>query len=262
MTKFFSQKAKKSLGQNFLKSEKALREIVSASKIQKGDFVLEIGPGRGALTKKLLEAGANVLAIEKDETLADELNIFLEEYSKKGQLEILKEDALNFSPCNFKQLKNYKLVANIPYYITGALTEKFLTEKNHPTSITFLVQKEVAERIVTKDGKESILSISVKVFGEPKYISTVPAGAFVPAPKVDSAIIHIADISNKIFEENKITEKRFFEVVKAGFAHKRKQLGSNLNNLVDKETFDKCEISTKERAENLKVVDWICLSKN
>jgi len=261
MKNFFSQKAKKSLGQNFLKSEKALREIVDCSKINTGDIVLEIGPGRGALTKKLLEAGANVLAIEKDETLADELNIFLKNYSEKGQLEIIKADALEFSPSNFSKLKNYKLVANIPYYITGALMEKFLTENNQPSSITFLVQKEVAERIVTRDGKESILSISVKVFGKPKYISTVPAGAFVPAPKVDSAIIHISDISNEIFSKNGITEKRFFEVVKAGFAHKRKQLGSNLNSVVDKTKFEDCGISPKERAENLKVEDWICLSK-
>jgi 16S rRNA (adenine1518-N6/adenine1519-N6)-dimethyltransferase len=262
MNNFFSQKAKKSLGQNFLKSEKALKQIVEASQIKKGDLVLEIGPGRGALTKKLLEAGANVLAIEKDETLADELNIFLSEYSNNNQLKIIKADVLEFYPSDFSELKNYKLVANIPYYITGALTEKFLTEKNHPTSITFLVQKEVAERIIARDKKESILSISVKVFGKPKYISTVPAGAFVPAPKVDSAVIHISEISNKIFEQNKITEERFFEVVKAGFAHKRKQLGSNLNGFVDKTKFEECGISTKERAENLKVSDWICLSKD
>lgn len=262
MKNFFSQKAKKSLGQNFLKSEKALREIIESSKIERGDFVLEIGPGRGALTKKLLEAGANVLAVEKDETLADELNIFLKDYFDNGQLEIIKADALDFSPSDFSKLKDYKLVANIPYYITGALMEKFLTEKNQPKSITFLVQKEVAERIVSRDGKESILSISVKVFGKPKYISTVPAGAFVPAPKVDSAIIYIGEISNAVFEKNNTTEKRFFEVVKAGFAHKRKQLGSNLNNVVEKNKFDECKISPKERAENLTVENWICLSKD
>lgn len=262
MNNMFSQKAKKSLGQNFLKSEKALRQMVEASEIKPGDVVLEIGPGRGALTQKLLEAGANVLAIEKDETLADELKIFLDQYSKTGQLEIIKEDALEFSATESEKLKDYKIVANIPYYITGALIEKFLTEKNSPKSITFLVQKEVGERIMSRDKKESILSISIKVFGKPKYISTVPKGAFVPAPKVDSAIIHIADVSNKIFAENKITEQRFFEVVKAGFAHKRKQLGSNLEGIVSKQKFEQCGIDTKIRSEKLKVEDWICLAQD
>jgi 16S rRNA (adenine1518-N6/adenine1519-N6)-dimethyltransferase len=261
MEKHFSQKAKKSLGQNFLKSEKALNKIIEASKIEKGDIVLEIGPGRGALTKKLLEAGASVIAVEKDETLADELKNYLTDYVQSNQLEIIKKDVLDFFVSDYKKIKNYKLVANIPYYITGALIEKFLTEKNQPTSITFLVQKEVAERIVSKDNKESILSISVKVFGVPKYISTVPKGAFIPAPKIDSAIINISNISNSIFKENKITEKRFFEVVKSGFAHKRKQLGSNLKNVIDEKRFSACEIDPKNRAENLTVENWICLSK-
>jgi 16S rRNA (adenine1518-N6/adenine1519-N6)-dimethyltransferase len=262
MKEFFSQRAKKSLGQNFLKSEKALRQIVEASEIKESDVVLEIGPGRGALTKKLLEAGAYVLAVEKDETLAEELKIFLEEYSNSGKLEIIKKDALEFSAGDYKKLKNYKLVANIPYYITGALIEQFLTEKNPPQSITFLVQKEVAERIIAKDKKESILSISVKVFGRPKYIATVPKGAFAPSPSVDSAIIHIADVSNEIFAQNKITEQRFFEVVKAGFAHKRKQLGSNLSSAINEKKFEECGIDKKARAENLKVENWVCLAKN
>lgn len=262
MKNFFSQKAKKSLGQNFLKSEKALREIVEAAEIKEGDYVLEIGPGRGALTKKLLEAGAFVMAIEKDEMLVEELKVFFADYITAKKLELISADALEFSTENFDSNFPYKLVANIPYYITGALIEKYLTEKNPPSSATLLVQKEVAERIVTRDGKESILSISVKVFGNPKYISTVPAGAFVPAPKVDSAIIHISNISNKIFEENHITEKRFFEVVKSGFAHKRKQLGSNLKEIVEKEVFEKCKVDPKSRAEELSVKSWICLSKN
>ncbi len=262
MQDFFSQKAKKSLGQNFLKSEKALNQMITASEIKTGDFVLEIGPGRGALTKKLLSAGANVIAIEKDETLADELKFSLKDFVKNKQLEIIKADALTFIPGTQDKLKSgYKIVANIPYYITGALIEKFLTEKKQPSSVTFLVQKEVAERIVTKDGKESILSISIKVFGNPKYIATVPKGAFAPAPKVDSAIVHIANVSNDIFEKNKITEERFFEVVKKGFAHKRKQLGRNLDDVVEKNKFEECGIDLKTRAEELKAEDWVCLSR-
>lgn len=263
MSENFSQRAKKSLGQNFLKSEKALNQMIMASGLGAGEIVLEIGPGRGALTKKLLETGARVIAIEKDEVLAGELEIVLQDFCESGQLEIIRADALEFNPSENKNLKkDYKIVANIPYYITGALIEKFLTQENPPQSITFLVQKEVAERIISRDKKESILSISIKVFGKPKYIATVPKGAFVPAPKVDSAIIHIADISNAIFKENKITEQRFFEVVKTGFAHKRKQLGGNLEGIVEKTKFAECEIDPKTRSEELKVEDWVCLARN
>ena len=263
MTSNFSQRAKKSLGQNFLKSEKALNQMVTASELNEKDVVLEIGPGRGALTKKILATGAKVVAVEKDEVLAGELGAVLQNFCDSGQLEILTVDALQFEPSDHTSLKkDYKIVANIPYYITGALIEKFLTEKNPPRSVTFLVQKEVAERIISRDKKESILSISIKVFGKPKYIATVPKGAFVPAPKVDSAIIHIADVSNKIFAENKITEQRFFEVVKKGFAHKRKQLGKNLEIVIEKAKFQECKIDPKTRAEELKVEDWICLSRN
>lgn len=259
--KNFSGYAKKSLGQNFLKSEKALRQIVEAADLKKGDVVLEIGPGRGALTRKILQSEARVIAIEKDEVLAEELKIVLENFIKTKQLEIISADALDFDPSINKNLQKFKLVANIPYYITGALIEKYLTLKNPPESATLLVQKEVAERIVARDKKESILSISVKIFGEPKLISKVPAGAFVPAPKVDSAIIHISNISNKVFNKD-LTEKRFFEVVKAGFAHKRKQIGKNLENIVSLEKFNSCKIDPKRRAETLTKEEWICLAKN
>lgn len=257
MSKIF---AKKSLGQNFLKSEKALNQIIEASNLKSEDIVLEIGPGRGALTKKLLESGAKIIAIEKDESLEEELKQIFE---KNKNLEIISGDALEFETQNHPELKkDFKLIANIPYYITGAIIEKYLSAEKPPISATLLVQKEVAERIVARDKKESILSIAVKIFGEPKIIAKVPAGAFVPAPKVDSAIIHIANISNEVFEKNKITEKRFFEVVHAGFAHKRKQLGKNLENLVSKEKFNICNIKTTQRAEELSVSDWICLSKD
>lgn len=261
----FKNKAKKSLGQNFLKSEKALRQIIEASQLTKDDIVLEIGPGRGALTRKILESEARVIAVEKDEVLAEELRAVLKSFCDTKQLEIITGDALIFEPSTHKNLKKkYKLIANIPYYITGALIEKYLTEKNPPELATLLVQKEVAERIVSRDKKESILSIAVKVFGDPKYIATVPSGAFNPAPNVDSAIINISNISNKIFNDkkSKLTEKRFFEVVKAGFAHKRKQLGRNLENIVSSEKFTKCNIDTQRRAETLNKNDWICLAEN
>jgi 16S rRNA (adenine1518-N6/adenine1519-N6)-dimethyltransferase len=123
-----------------------------------------------------------------------------------------------------------------------------------------LVQKEVAERIVARDGKESILSVAVKAYGTPVYVETVKRGSFTPAPNVDSAILHIGAISTKAFTEAGIAEKRFFDVVKAGFAHKRKHLGSNLKGMVGADTFVACGIAPERRAETLSVSDWVCLA--
>lgn len=259
--------AKKSLGQNFLKSGAILSEIVKAGEVSKSDFIIEIGPGKGALTKKILEAGATVLAIEKDSRLINFLNEKFETEIKNGKLKILEDDILEFDlekdlPQNF-QNKKYKLIANIPYYITGQIIEKFCSSNNNPSDAVLMIQKEVCDRIVARDGKESILSISVKVYCEPKYIKKVPAKFFSPAPKVDSAIIKLGNISKKVFKENSILEKDFFEIVKIGFSHKRKILISNLKdwgnrkNINLEEKFDNCNIDKKIRAENLKVDNWI-----
>ena len=165
--------------------------------------------------------------------------------------------------CPDLELQNYKLVTNIPYYITGQIIRKFLETENQPSSMTLLVQKEVADRIVAKDGKESLLSISVKAYGSPKYIQTVRRGSFDPAPKVDSAIIHIADISRKNFQ--KISEENFFRLIHAGFAHKRKQLLPNLASLYPKDaltnTFEGLKIPLQFRAENLHLTKWLELCK-
>ena len=176
-----------------------------------------------------------------------------------------------FVETNFRnlKLKKFKLVANIPYYITGQVIRKFLEAQNQPESMTLLLQKEVAERIVAKNGKESLLSLSVKVYGEPKYIQTVKRGSFQPAPNVDSAILHIADISRKNFERDDVDivgdfEKNFFKLIHLGFAHKRKQLLSNLSALYEKENvlkaFQKCEIDLKVRAEDVPLQKWLKLS--
>jgi len=272
--------AKKSLGQNFLKSGAILGEIVKAGQVSESDFVIEIGPGKGSLTKKLLEAGASILAIEKDSRLIEFLNEKFKEYISAGKLQILEGDILEFDlekdlPENF-QNKKYKLIANIPYYITGLIIEKFLSSNNSPTDAVLMVQKEVCDRIVARDGKESILSMSVKAYCEPKYIKKVPAKFFSPAPKVDSAIIKFGNISKDIFEMNGISEKDFFEVVKAGFAHKRKVLISNLKEWQKKkkvgngknskeinfeEKFIQNGINLKIRAENLVKEDWVGLIK-
>lgn len=259
----YGMRPKKQLGQNFLTRDHYAKVMVEAADINEKDVVLEIGPGKGILTGVLLLQAKKVIAIEKDR----ELISFLQEKFKKeigtGKLEIINEDILKFIPLRFTlHASRYTLVANIPYYITGEILRHFLTAKNQPKSLTLMVQKEVAERIVAKDGKESLLSISVKVYGEPKIIAKVGAGNFYPKPKVDSAIIHIENISREFFKN--ISEERFFEIVRTGFSHKRKMLAGNLVAFGKKQVakaFQKAKLSPKIRAENVSLEQWGELTK-
>ncbi|MFA6269673.1 MAG: 16S rRNA (adenine(1518)-N(6)/adenine(1519)-N(6))-dimethyltransferase RsmA [Candidatus Paceibacterota bacterium] len=273
--------AKKSLGQNFLKDKGILKKIADFAQIEKTDVVVEVGPGEGTLTELLLERALKVIAIEKDERMV----AFLQEKFKKeieeNKLKIFNEDVLElpdeffsifFEEKSAQREKNssgsiaYKLVGNIPYYITGALFKKALEAENPPQSITFVVQKEVAERVMARDGKESILSVSIKAYGTPEFGGVIKAGSFNPKPKVDSAILAIRNISKDRFIS--LSEKKFFEILKTGFAHKRKLLIKNLTEISNldisdlKISFEKCGISEKARAEDLKTQDWICLTKN
>lgn len=250
-------KAKKSLGQNFLKSEPALNTIVETGEITEDDVVLEIGPGMGALTEKILETGAKVIAVEKD---IDLIPVLKEKFSRFGdRFELIEGDVMEFDS---KSLREYKLVANIPYYLTGGIIRKFLSDDNQPELAVLLVQKEVAKRII--DEKGSLLSISVKAYCDPKYIKTVPAGSFVPVPKVDSAIIKFSNISKDNFDV-KEHEDLFFEILHAGFAHKRKKLVGNLKEVIEKYDLTKSDlvnILTNEniRAEELSLEEWISLT--
>jgi 16S rRNA (adenine1518-N6/adenine1519-N6)-dimethyltransferase len=294
-----THRAKKSLGQNFLKSESALREIIKAGEITGEDLILEIGPGKGVLTKKLLEKTEQVVAVEKDRSLCELLREKFSKEISEGKLILTEEDILDLeiseifsdsprksstedflcpsspllprvhsrispsiSSKNILRNFNYKIIANIPYNITGAILKKFLTTDNQPERMVLLVQKEVAERIVARDGKENLLSISVKVYGEPKMIMKVPARYFSPAPKVDSAIISIKNISRRNFTKNKIDEEKFWEILRAGFAHKRKKLSSNLKNLKKISKPELNLILGNKRAEDLTLKDWIELCKS
>lgn len=209
---------KKSLGQHFLKNPYYLGLVADAAHITKGDRVLEIGPGEGTLTEILLARGAAVTVIEKDSRLIP----ILKEKFKGKKLTVVEGDALEYKPT----FKNFKVVGNVPYYITGALFKKFLSGPHQPSTLVFLIQKEVGERIA-RSKKESILSLSVKAYGTPLYIKSVPRGVFSPPPKVDSAIVSVTDISRKNFK-NKEHEERFFELVKKAFGGKRKKLGTTL----------------------------------
>ncbi len=243
---------KKSLGQNFLKSKKVIADIVLTGKILHGETVLEAGPGEGVLTEALLKAGAEVIAVEKDHRLIPLLQAKFPTEISSGQLTLIEADILYFDLCSTLHVPRYKVIANIPYYITGAFIRKFLESENQPSDMVVLVQKEVAERAVARDGKESLLSTSIKAYGTPRYVQTVKAGSFSPAPSVDSAILAVENISKKFFAG--FSEEKFFTLLKAGFAHKRKLLSGNME--ISGETLEKLGIGAKARAENLRLSDW------
>lgn len=248
---------KKSLGQHFLHAQSYLTLIADSAKISPGDAVLEIGPGDGALTAELLKRGARVLAIEKDHRLIAGLS----EKFAGLPLTVIEGDALTLDISRVSLKKGYKIVANIPYYITGALLKKFLTAQVQPRSMTLLVQKEVAERIA-RNKKESILSLSVKAYGDPRYIKTVPRGAFAPPPNVDSALLRIENISRERFT-NREEEELFFTLVRAGFGQKRKLLRRNLEHILGtyaQENMKRSSIPEDARAEDVTIEKWIALT--
>ena len=260
--------AKKSLGQNFLTSTAARAHIIEAGTLSASDTVLEIGPGKGFLTEALLATGARVVAIEKDDRMIPYLSEKFAAEISAGKLKIIHGDVLEFSPeTSGLAAGKYKLIANIPYYLTGAIFRKFFEEKNQPERMVLMVQKEVAERIVARDGKESILSVSVKAYGEPHIVSIVKAGSFVPAPNVDSAIIAIENISKKNFAATGVSEEKFFNTVRAAFAGKRKMLAGNLrtNLVVPQEKIEKAfqelGLDPKIRAEDVPVELWIKIAE-
>ena len=240
------------LGQHFLKTAAYARMLVAAAGVGADDTVVEIGPGKGALTKHLLDTGAHVIAIEKDEALVEHLKETFAENITRGTLVVEAADVRDYVP----PAENYVVAANIPYYITGEIIRQFLTAEHQPRTIALLVQKEVAKRIVDK--KESILSLSVKAYGSPRIVTTVNRRHFSPPPSVDSAILLIERISRDFFDT--ITEEQFFNVVRAGFSSKRKMLAGNLGKVFGKEkavsALTECEIPEKARAEEVSIEKW------
>ena len=180
----------KRLGQHFLINKKIVAEIIGAGELSKGNIVLEVGPGRGVLTEALAQKAKKVIAVEKDVGLVEYLK---EKFSKYRNIEIVHDDILKTDTKNYGlKTVDYKLIANIPYYITSKFLRMFLSDKKlRPSLMVLMLQREVAERIVAKDGKESLLSLSVKAYGKPEIIKIVKRGNFFPPPKVDSAIIKI-----------------------------------------------------------------------
>jgi len=242
------------LGQHFLVRPEIAGWVAGAISLTRHDTVLEIGPGHGILTRELLARTGSVVAIEKDYSLVAELRETFVAEICSGQLTLIEQDIRDFDPVQCSLLgTRYSLVANIPYYITGYIIRKFLTTKHQPADIAVLVQKEVAERIVAGDGKESLLSLSVKAYGTPGLVRIVKAGAFSPPPKVDSAILRISGISSAHFT-SPAQEARFFELLHIAFSQKRKQVGGTLGKMMSNHPL------SKKRPEDLTLEQWIDLT--
>lgn len=257
-------RAKKSLGQNFLNSKTVAQEIVRSALLLSSDTVLEIGPGKGFLTAELLKTGARIIAVEKDDRLIPYLQEKFADEIAKGKFTLIHDDITNFEPRTYGLTAGmYKIIANIPYYLTGHIIRIFLETTHTPERMILMVQKEVADRIVARDHKESILSIAVKAYGTPRIVKKVPARYFTPAPNVDSAVLAIEQISNTRFADPK-TKQLFFDIVKTGFAHKRKQLTGNLKELFGDNTaglLGESGIKLHARAEDLTLQEWFTLTE-
>jgi len=246
----FNTKPSKRLGQNFLTDKNILQKIIAASDIKKSDIILEVGPGTGILTAELAKKSNKVIAVEKDKKMVEALTEVLKDFKN---VEVISQDILKFD-IN----KKYKVVANIPYYLTSALIRKFLEADNQPTGMILMIQKEVAQRICQTPPNMSLLSVSVQFYAKPEILFYVSKNSFWPAPKVDSAVIKITPKNDR----NKINPILFFKVVKAGFSSPRKQLAGNLSKglKIKKEEVEKLllqnNINPKQRAETLSVEDW------
>lgn len=249
---------KKSLGQHWLHDEASLEAMISAGEVNSEDVVLEVGPGLGTLTKKLCEKAQKVIAVELDDMLVSELAGRV----KADNLEVVHESILDFDLSRLPE--GYKVIANIPYYLTSNLLRKLLESSNRPSNITLLVQKEVAQRIVAGPGQMSILSVSVQYYGSAELKEEVPTRLFTPPPKVDSQIIQILPYAKPLFPD--VETELFFRIVKAGFSEKRKKLRSSLSGSLhlSKEQVDiwlqEAEISPDARAQEPTLEDWHKLS--
>ena len=258
-----------SLGQNFLINEEIARKIADSANIR-NDNVLEIGPGKGILTKYLAEYAGRVLAVEIDKNLLKSLDS-RHAYRQAGfrgndkeKIDIIEGDVLKINLPRLieeNNFKRYKVVANLPYYITSKIIRLFLETKYPPREMILMVQKEVGERICALDNKESIFSISVKFYAEPEILFEVSRENFEPVPEVDSAVIRIKR-KEKIPD---VDVKKFFPLIKAGFSSKRKMLVNNLSNgfHIPKEKIAeiirKAGLEPGIRAEKLGVEDWMKL---
>lgn len=256
--KAYGANTRKDLGQHFLVDNEALKTIVDTANLTKEDKVVEVGPGMGVLTRELCARAGEVVALEFDKAM---ISIVKTVCIKHNNLKVENVDVLKFDTSG---LGRYKLVANLPYYITSAVLRLFLETSNKPEEMVILVQREVAERICAKPSRMSILAVSVQFYGNPQIVEIVPRKSFFPAPKVDSAILRIKVYRKPLFD---VDPHLFFRIVKAGFGEKRKQLinsisgGLKLNRETTETLLKEAGISIIQRAESLTMLDWYNLYK-
>ncbi len=252
----------KSKGQNFLIEENVVAKIIAGAKLQSDDIVLEVGPGLGVLTEQLLRNAKKVIAIELDKKAIAYLQVRFASEIKNGRLGLVEKDILklNLNELGLKSF-GYKIVANLPYNITSFFLRRFLENDPKPAEMVLMLQKEVAERILSKIGQMNILAFSAQFFSEPSILFKVPRGYFWPEPKVDSAVICLK-LKKKL---PNIDQKELFKLVKIGFSAKRKQLHNNLANGLKikneqiKQIFHDFGWKDDIRAQDLGVEDWINL---
>ncbi len=250
----------KSFGQNLLIDRAVLLRIIEAAAIESSDQVLELGAGTGVLTRELAERARRVVAVELERDMLELLAETTREYTN---VELLARNLLYVDPMELFGQTTYKLVANLPYYITAPTFRHFLESSNPPNVLVVMVQYEVAQRIVAGPGDLSLLGVSVQFYGRPRIIARVPARAFYPAPKVDSAILRV-DVSSHapLAPEER---DRFFRVVQAGFSERRKQLhnaltsGLHYKNEIVRDWLARAAIDPSRRAETLSIEEWLRL---
>lgn len=248
------------LGQHFLNDESVIKDILSAANLNSKDFVLEVGPGKGILTEGLVKHAGMVLAIEKDEELFDFLK---QKFKGSANLNLINQDVRDL---DLEKLpKDYKFVANIPYYLTGQLIRDFLSSRNPPSVSVLMLQKEVAERLTGKKGEGSLLQLASELFSDIEIVTMVPKSKFSPPPKVDSAVVRF---TRKAKLEIKPTEqKTFFRLLKFAFAGKRKKLTNTLGSALNMEkedllnAFREVGIPENARPQELDLALWIKLYK-
>ena len=257
----------KSLGQNWLVNPHILDKIITTAEINKNDIVVEIGPGLGNLSKKLAQRASKVIAVEKDSRLINDLRIL---FKDSDNIDILEADALKFDLQKYlshttyyiPHATSYKIVANIPYYITSNFLRTIFEEWPQPKLIVLTIQKEVAQRIMAKPPHTNLLALSVQYYSEPEIISYVSRNNFRPVPKVDSAIIRLKPYYHEHHGRHSAHGKKLFELMRAGFSEKRKQLAPILSKKLKLEkekvldAFQKSSIAPTARAENLSLEQW------
>ena len=257
----FDIKPHKGLGQNFLISEGVMRRIIDAAELSESDIVIEVGAGLGTLTRHLAQQAGQVIALEIDRRLLPVLHHTLDAFPR---VRIVHGDVLAVDPEVFVS-GPYKVVANLPYYITSAIFRHFLEARKKPSLIVVTAQREVVERMTASPGDMSLLAVSVQFYGKPSIVTRVPPGAFYPSPQVHSAVLRLDLYKRPPVEVDDVTS--YFDVVRAGFAQRRKQLRNSLSRGLDlpvKSVVDalhRSGIDEKQRPQELSIEQWALLCR-